>query len=187
MKALQDQRDYIGEFRGLFAAGVESLVKACEVYVIAIDEKPGRVFDFQEEFKEIIPAGAWSQFEAVGRKWMHPKLLLGGGGRYAGKIKRLPYSTQEQIFSGERFELITPKGEALKVDVREIQPEQAEQLFDGGHLRTPSEQRAWIEARCNVVTEKATPMPYKITDHRVTFTRGTVLTKREVTRILAEM
>jgi len=182
------KRNYIEEFRGLFFAGTESLVKACRVYVDAIKDNPERVFEFQDAFKNEVPVGCWAQFEAVGKKCLHPRLLLNGGGKYGGRIRKLPYSLQEQILEGDRFDLLTANGETLKVDIREVQPEQADQLFDYDHIRSLPEQRAFIESRKQTPPEDAHEvLPYTIRGEKVFFTRGVVLTKRELKRILDEM
>jgi hypothetical protein len=181
------QATYIKRFRDSFALGIEHIVKAAQVYVEAIDENPKFADVFAAEFQDSIPASAWSSFEAVGRKWMHPKLLLGGGGKYANKIKRLPYSLQERIFSGEKFELLTADGDILKVDIREATQSQVEQLIDFSHTRTKSEQKAYIEAHKQTCETKPEILPYVITDGKVSFRRGTILTRNEVKRLLQEM
>jgi len=187
MNALTTTR-YIEQFRNAFTAGIDSIVNASQVYVKAIDEDPEIKERFKKEFSDMIPASAWSGFEAVGRKWLHPKLLMGGGGRYATMIKRLPYSDQEQIFEGKRYDLLTIDGDKLLVDVRQVTPEQAEQLFDRSHIRSVSEQKAWLESRKRTPekTEVQT-MPYSITSGKVYFRRGVELTRSELKRILQDM
>ena len=175
------------EFGRALAAGLEGFARAAAVYVAALDKDPRNADAFRDKFADVIPASAWSGFEAVGRKWMHPRLLMGSGGRYASKIKRLPYSTQERIFEGERFEVTLPGGDVLKVDIREATPEQVEQLLDGTHVRTPSEQRAWMESRAAVKSVDAEVLPYTMSDGKVTFRRGVSLTRAELKRILQEM
>lgn len=120
---------------------------------------------------------------------MHPKLLMGGGGRYSSHIKRLPYSDQEQIFDGKRYDLLTSDGDKLRVDVRQITPEQAEQMFDRSHIRSISEQKAWLESRKKQPqkTDIAETMPYTINSGKVFFRRGVELTRSELKRLLQEM
>lgn len=187
MNELQLSKKYMEDFREAFSAGIDGIVKAAEIYVAAIDVNPKNADAFRDEFADWIPDSAWSGFEAVGRKWMHPKLLMGGGGRYSAKIKRLPYSQQERIFSGERFDLLTATGDKLKVDIRNCTPDQADQLFDGNHLRGLPEQKAYVEAH------KATPvcpvtvaeqMPYTVRSGKVYFRKDCVLTREELTRLV---
>ena len=181
-------RDYIAEFRQAFSAGIESICKAGKIYVEAIEENPKLAETFREEFADTIPAQAWSGLEAVGRKWMHPRLLMGGGGRYARQIKRLPYSLQERIFSGQRFPLVLDGGDKLLVAVRQVTKEQAEQLFDGSTIRSPASQRAWLDNRkIEPRPADAEVLPYTITGGQVVFRRSVRLTRVELRRILAEM
>jgi hypothetical protein len=180
----------IADFREALQNGINGIVKAAEIYVAAVDADPRDADRFREEFAEWVPASAWSQFEAVGRKWMHPRLLMGGVAdrKKSTLIKRLPYSTQERVFKRERFDLLISNGEKLKVDIMEATPEQAEQLCNGSTIRTLSEQKAWLESR--VVQDKSEPaevMPYTISDGRAHFRKNTILTKQEVKRVLMEM
>lgn len=182
------KRDYVTEFREAFSVGIDNIVKASAIYVAAIDENPHNAAAFREAFADTIPDSAWGSFEAVGRKWMHPKLLLGAGGRYSGRIKRLPYSVQDSIFSGQRFDLLTTTGDTLKVDVRECTPEQVDQLIDGNSIRNLSSQRAWMEARAAAPAPvDVEQLPYTIAGGKIIFRRGVVMTKRELTRIIKEM
>lgn len=185
MQALTSMK-YVQEFKKSFEAGITGIVHAAEIYVKAIDENPNHKHDFIEQCSDFIPSSAWSGFEAVGRKWMHPKLLMGGGGQYAAKIKKLAYSDQEAVFDGRKFDFLTPKGEILKVDVREIDQKQAEQLFDGTRIRPVAAQKAYIESR-PAPSQVSEVMPYVITDGKVAFRRGVTLTKQEIRRILTEL
>jgi hypothetical protein len=116
------------DFREAFQRGIEGIVQAAEVYVAALDDDPRNADRFRDEFADYIPPGAWAQFEAVGRKWMHPRLLMGGVAdrRKAAIIKRLTYSGQERVFNRERFSLLTANGDTLEVDMLEATADQAE-------------------------------------------------------------
>jgi hypothetical protein len=181
----------IADFREALQSGIEGIVRAAEIYVAALDADPRDADRFRDEFAEWVPAAAWSQFEAVGRKWMHPRLLMGGVSdrKKSAIIKKLPYSTQERVFKRERFQLLTASGEKLEVDILEATPEQAEQLCNGTSIRSLSEQRVWIESQ--VVKERAEEpedsLPYTVTDGRVTFRRRCVLSRAELKRLLLEM
>jgi len=181
----------IAEFRTALQDGINGIVKAAEIYVAAVDDDPRNADRFRDEFADWVPASAWGQFEAVGRKWMHPKLLMGGMAdrKKAGLIKRLPYSMQERVFDRERFPLLTSDGDTLQIDMLEAAPEQAEQLCNGSAIRNLSEQRAWMEARraAEADTEKAEVLPYTITGGKVTFRRRCVLNRQELKRLLQEM
>lgn len=178
------------EFRQALQDGIEGIVRASEAYVAALDDDPRNADKFREEFAEWVPSAAWAQFEAVGRKWMHPRLLMGGVAdrKKAGIIKRLPYSTQERIFSRERFPLLTSSGETLEVDILEATASQVDQLFNGQTVRSLGEQRAWVESISKAeASEDAEVMPYTVRDGKVTFRRGCVLNRTELKRLLQDM
>jgi len=180
----------IEEFRKAFNDGICNIVKASEIYVRAIDETPLNADRFRDEFADSIPASAWSGFEAVGRKWMHPKLLMGGmaNRKKSTIVKKLPYSTQERIFNRERFSLLVSDGETLEVDVLEATPEQAEQLFNGSETRSIAAQKAWLEAkRVAESVEEPPPLPYTINGGKISFRRGVTLTRSDMKRLLVEM
>jgi hypothetical protein len=182
--------EQISKFQKAFQAGIEGIVEACEVYVKAIDDNPANADKFREHFADTIPASAWASFEAVGRKWMHPRLILGGVSdrKKNALIKKLPYSLQERIFKRERFPLLLDNGHTLEIDIMEATPEQAEQLCDGPTIRTTSAQKAWKEARPVEAEEaKAETLPYRIADGKIIFRRNTTLTRQELKRIVAEM
>lgn len=189
-KALEVSK--IDQFRTALTAGIDGIVKASQIYVSALDEDPANADKFRDQLSELVPASAWAQFEAVGRKWMHPRLLLGGVSdkRKASIIKRLPYSYQERIFNHERFKLLTVKGDTLSVDPMECTSEQAEQLFSDSGYRSLGEQRAFIESLQKAKKEEvleAEILPYTIVDNRITFRRGCVMNRTELKRILQEM
>jgi len=149
--------DRLAEFRTALQAGIDGIVRASEIYVAALDEDPRNADTFRAKFAEWVPAAAWAQFEAVGRKWMHPRLLMGGVSdpKKSKCIKRLPYSTQERIFKRDRFQLLTADGDTLEVDLLEATASQAEQLCGDANMRTLAEQKAWLEARRTAIPKRS--------------------------------
>lgn len=180
----------IVEFKKAFTDGISGLVRAAEIYVSAIDENPKNADLFRDEFADIIPSSAWAGFEAVGRKFMHPNLLMGGisDRKKNTIIKKMPYSVQCRIFNHERFPLLIEKGETLNIDILEATAFQVEQVCGDGSIRTLGEQRAWLEDQDkNIEPEDVEPMPYTIRGGSVVFRRGAVMTKQELRRILVDM
>lgn len=163
-------------------------VKFATIYVEAIDEDAKNADKIKQAFKTKIAPDKWAQIEAVGRKWMHPAIALGEAGVNAGAIRRLPYSLQERVMKGERFPMLTSGGELpLMVDIKEIEGKQAKQMLNREHIRSISEQRAYLDS---LVKEKLNPveiMPYRIVGRCIEFNRGTKLTRAEMKRILQEM
>jgi len=182
-------RNYIEEFKKALQSGLDNIVKAAEIYVEAIDSDYEAKDKFSSSFDGTIPAAAWAGFEAVGRKAMHPKLLFGGGNN-RGYIKRLIYSDQEDVLSGKRVSLLIDGGDSIMVDPREITKEQAQQLFDRDHIRTLSEQKAYVESQRlpqSSIEHTAEQLQVKVVNHKLYIKADTVLTKREVARLLESM
>jgi len=179
----------IQSFRDELMEGINGIVRASEIYVEAIDDDPSLADKFREDCADFVPASAWSQFEAVGRKWMHPRLIMGGMAdrKKANLVKRLPFSTQERVFSHNRFDLLVSGGDILKVDMMEATQEQAEQLCNGSEIRTIPEQKAWLEAVTIREENKPEVMPYTIVNGKVSFRRAVTLTRQELKRLLQEM
>ena len=194
MSTKEITKDYIGEFGKAYNGGILGLTRAAEIYVAAIDENPEMREKFREAFDNQIPWSIWPQFEAIGRKCMHPRLLMGGvsDAKKSRIIKRLPYSLQESIFDRrEKFELLTTNGDTLNVDVLSATPEQVEKLFDEhGDYRTLAEQKAYdeqLKSDAAVAEVAPEPMPYSIRRGRVSFIRPITLGKRDLQRIISEM
>ena len=185
-------RTKFAEFEKAFTAGIEGIVKASEVYVSALDADPRNADLFKKHFEKLVPSASWSNFEAIGRKWIHPRLVLGsvGGGGKHTMIKRLPYSVQERIFDGERFEMLTADGDTLKVDITEVTPEQCEQMLDKGGIRGMAAQKSWLDAqkvKAKEAGEAVEVMPYVVCGGKVRFRRGVELSRAELKRLLSEM
>ena len=189
MKKTSMVKRSIDEFREALMAGIEGIVRASEIYVEAIDDDPRAADSFREELSEWVPASAWAQFEAVGRKWMHPRLIMGGmtDRKKASLIKKLPYSMQDRVFKKHRFDLLLPGGDHIKVDMMESTAKQAEQLCNGTAIRSLSEQKAWLEARAVLDDEKPELLPYTICGGKVSFRRGVTMNRSELKRLLQEM
>jgi hypothetical protein len=184
------QRNYISEFRDSLTIGINGIVKAAEIYVEAIDADPSNAWLFQEEFADSVPRSAWARFEAVGRKWLHPKMILGGikDRKKNTLIRHLPYSAQDEIFKGKRYELLTENGDILKVNPLEATARQAAQLIGDGVIRTVAEQKAiLVDKKPAPEKIKAETLPYIIGKGVVTFRRDCTLTRVELKRILQEM
>ena len=84
----------IEKFKTALTAGIDGIVRASEIYVAALDEDPRNGDKFRDALAEMVPSSAWGQFEAVGRKWMHPRLLMGV---VADKKKEMSFSSSLRL------------------------------------------------------------------------------------------
>ena len=182
-------RKAVNEFRKAFQSGIEGIVKASEIYVDALDADPKNADVFRKEFADWIPSSSWAQFEAVGRKWIHPRLIMGGmsNSKKSTRIKRLPYSMQERVFAREQFPLLVSDRKIIDIDMMEATPEQVEQLCNGSEIRSIKEQRIWIQSQSSVRSVRYKRKPYRIIDGKVVFRRGATLTSGEIVTLLQEI
>lgn len=109
------------------------------------------------------------RFAGIGVKYMAELCVMECPG--AKKLRQLPLSTQEQCMAtGVEILVDSKKGyEPLTVSVQNLTPAQAAQVFSKDRVRTPAEQRLWIEDRREQARQKAsatvaeTGLPYRVT------------------------
>jgi len=186
MKALTVTKS-IELFKVLFEKGMQKLQEACEVYVKAIDKDDNGAKEFREAFPTI-PASAWTKFENVGRKQMIPELLTDTT-PMAERVKKLPYSAQRHLY-GKSQQLVTKTGDILNVSFHHASKEQARQLVAQDHIRTPSEQRAWIENTKSGLEKKEEIKPqkvYEIKNGKLVILEPCSFTKDQLIQALAEL
>ena len=141
-------------FLTLFREGVEAWVKAGAILVELIEENPN-IYDEMIEKCPTLNAGILTRFEQIGRKQLHPQLLLGSSAGMA-KLKRLPYSLQERYLE-EPIPVVveTEYGtDKLLIKARDMTPDQANQVFQGSGLRSESAQKAYLSQKQAEVKRK---------------------------------
>ena len=177
----------------LIVKGVECWIEAGEIIAKTLQDNPGsmgRICEVTGLSEDIV-----RRFEQIGRKEIYPQLLANTSIGYR-KLVSCPYREQ-QHYSENPVELLivgNGKTDTLKVNVAHLTPEQARQAFSSDHVRTVSEQRAWIEAERkrsveNAIREKAEVQEaaFVIRGGRVTFRKGCEMTAHEVAELLARM
>lgn len=146
---LTTQSEKITSFIDLFRDGVKAWIKAGELLVEMTEENP-KVYDEILDQCPQLNAGILARFEEMGRKTLHPQLLLNASPGFA-KLKRLPFSLQERYLTEPVPILIeTLTGpDKLLVKAKDMSREQANQAFGGNRLRTEGEQRAYLAQKEN--------------------------------------
>lgn len=180
------KNDPISRFISLFQQGYEAWVEAGKVVASEIDkdpEFPDRVHEHHPE----VGVDTVLAFDRLGRRELHPKLLISDSPG-AKKLRRMPYSIQEKHVSEPLPLLIRNenKWETLSVNVFNLTSDQANQIFDGDSIRTPSAQRAWLEdrsARSIILTDE----PYRVTGRKLIVMQPCQLSSKQLARILADM
>jgi hypothetical protein len=180
---------YVSQFRAAFKEGVDGIVKAAGIYVRALDDNPRNADLFHKEFKNQISEATWSQLEALGRKWIHPKLMLTpfDEPRRADIIRGLSYSLQERVMNREKFDFMTREGESRKIDLLEAPIRAVEQVCAKTSVRNVEEQKAWLEAIDARNAQYAEQPAYMVIGNKVYFKRGCVLSGAEMQKILEQI
>jgi hypothetical protein len=177
------------DFRTALQQGIDGFMKAGEVYVKAIEKDYTYGERLKEEFSDMVPAKAWNQLEALGRKWIHPKLVLGGMSdpKKTNLVKRLPYSTQTKVFNNDRFKLLVSGGDYIEVNFFDATHEQCKQLCGDGFIRSLSEQKSWLEQQKVYKEIKPEELPYHIVGGKITFRKNVSLTRAEMKQLLSQL
>jgi len=177
----------VAEIVAIFTKSLEGIKLAGEKLVKLLDSGVTK-----EEIYEAsgVAMRTWETLEAIGRGTMDSRLLMGGGVNRSN-IKRLPLSDQRRIMDGEKLTLVLEDGDSIQVDPMNCEREQAKQLFQGSHIRTESEQRAYIEQE-NSFNVKDMARSAKVTkcwvvDKGTLYVDRGVISKEEIKQIMQEM
>lgn len=179
----------IDEFLALFRDGVNAWIKAGEILVELVENDP-HVFDYIIQKCPQLNAGLLGRFEQMGRKILHPQLLLTNSPGFA-KLQKLPFSMQER-FIDEPIPLIvhTEQGtDVLLVKAKDLTKEQANQVFAKDRLRTEGEQKAWLIQQASTASRPASSnvAPWIIKGGRVQFQQGVSLSAGELATIITQL
>lgn len=137
----------LSEISSGLVAAADGLARAARAYVAAIDADPV----FRTWVSERLPSVSgtmWRRLEAAGRGLLDHRVLAGVP--FGHLIAKLPLSEQRAVLDGPT-EVLLPDGDILRVSLDSMTQKQAAQVFGADHLRTPSQQRAWLESRRVVV------------------------------------
>lgn len=187
--AIKSTKSDAEKFVQLIQRGIDSWVEAGKFVASKIDEDPDFLNAICDQFPHISPEMVM-RFDALGRKQIHPQLLLcdGPGPR---RLRKLPYTLQEK-FSAQPIDLLinTEKGwETLKVDVRNLTPDQAAQVFAPDGIRTEAAQRAFVEDRASkrVAPPTRANLPYRISGKKLVVIEPCTFDRKEIAQLLADM
>ena len=124
-----------------------------------------------------------ARFESIGRGTLHPRLLLGGTAGLK-KLAKMPFSEQERYLNSP-VEVMTASGDTLKVKVEHLTAAQTKQVFTIDGHRELSAQKNWIEAQGKGA--KVASSDYQVSGNKVTFFADTVLDRKKIADILAQL
>lgn len=184
-----EQNQKIQEFIEHFQQGVDSWLRAGEIIVELVEADP-HVFDYIINRCPNLNAGVLGRFEQMGRKILHPQLLLTTSpGSKA--LSRMPMSVQQRYITEPVVLIVdTPDGtDTLLVKAKDLTKLQSSQVFANNRLRTEGEQKAWlIEQRSKNAKPCGANVPaWKIKNGRVEFIRDATLTAGELATIMTQL
>lgn len=179
----------IQEFANLCQQGVDAWTKAGEILVNLIDQDP-EIYDKIIAFDPRMNAGILGRFEQMGRRVLHPQLLLDDSPGF-GKLAQMPYSVQER-FINESIPLVVETSDGtdvLMVSVKNCTSSQARQIFGKGRIRTEGEQKAWLmDQRAKKAKPIGSNIPaWTIRGGRVMFSEGATLSAGELATIITQL
>lgn len=176
----------IESFKSAWTNGMNNILKACKIYVEAIDNDETQKEKFREAFPQISNV-AWARIESTGRGAIH-HLLLCDSSPIAPKLRKLPFSEQKQALENG-IEYLTSKGDVLKIKTQNLLPEQIAQVMAGNHIRDIAEQRAWIETQKNknsIEVEYVPPKQWHI-HHRCLYVGAVKFNRQQLEEILEQL
>jgi hypothetical protein len=179
----------IDSFITLFNDGVQAWIKAGEILVELVEADP-HSYDYIIQKCPTLNAGILGRFEQMGRKTLHPQLLLTASPGF-GKLQKLPFSLQERYIE-EPIPLVvhTEDGtDVLLVQAKNMTKEQAAQVFAPGRIRTDGEQKAWLMQQRSMAAKPVNKpeAAWTIKNGRVIFRETTSLSAGELATILAQI
>lgn len=176
----------VERFIELVRKGIECWVEAGQLVAKAMESNPDFVDEVCDSDPDMSPEFVL-RFRQIGLRKVHPRLLLTDGPG-ARRLIRMDYKTQSKYIS-EPLDVVTESGEILKIDVRNLTSQQAQQVFTNDHIRSPGEQRAWVESfkTRNAVPERKSDVPYRVTGKSLVVMEPCTLTRKDMARLLAEM
>lgn len=183
------QKQRISEFASLCQQGIDAWVKAGEILVELVEEDPS-VFDKIIQFDPRLNHGILGRFEQMGRRVLHPQLLMSDSPGY-DRLSMMPLSVQERLIK-EPVPLVveTDNGtDILLVSTRDMTTAQAKQVFAKDRVRTEGEQKAWlVDQRAKKAKPCGDNVPcWSIKGGRAVFNAGAALTAGELATILTQL
>ena len=187
-----DDKGWLKDFVELLLRGKQCIEDAAKLLVGKLDEG----LDAYALIEALPDKPASMRFvrnlEKLGRGQMDPRLLMDDS-PVLRLAQHLPYSQQKKLLE-EKVDLVveTPEGtDVLKVDLHALDMKHARQVIARDHIATQGEQKAYLAAEKSKARAKS---PAGSDGHawrvlrggKVEFTRGCVLTVKELTMIIAQ-
>lgn len=189
MNQTQIAKTYIQEFCDLIEQGKQCWIDAGKKLAEAAEKVPNFINITLEACPHFTERFLRKMID-LGHGALHPDLLIGesSGER---RLSALPYSWQEK-HATRPVELLVKKDkelDTLLVNVRDLTPEQCNQVFDHSAVRTIAQQRAYLESvwAKRAIPPRQTNSPYRIVGGQLIVMSPAKFSRKELAKILAEM
>lgn len=173
-------------FIDLVMRGTECWLQAGEIVARNMDANPHFIDEVCDKCPDLSPETV-VRFAQIGRKQLLPKLLISDAPGVR-RLRKLPYALQQK-YSSDPIPVVIASGDVLTVDVRNLTPDQAAQVFADDRIRSEAEQRAWMEDKKakTAVHRQSVDSPYRIVGKKLVIVQPCQLTSRDLARVLADM
>jgi hypothetical protein len=181
-----EELDPINSFIHFLMQGIQSWMKAGDIAREQLKQDPDWGLKVAEKNK-VVTAQAVARFANIGTKWI-PELAISDCPG-AKKLRNLPIQIQNEVFHSQVPLLIKSQDgwEVLKTDLHALSSDQAAQVFANDHVRTDSEQRAFIEDKKAKASSERADETYRIVGNEVIFMAGTRCKLKDLKRITEEL
>lgn len=186
MQTNQIETKSADKFIGYVKEGITAWTLAAELARREIEANP----EWPEEVESLskfITSHAVRRFALIGLRYTAELAIDECAG--AKRLRKLPLDFQRKYYTEPLPLLIEKSGqwESLSVGLHNLTPDQADQVFAVDHVRTESEQRAYIENKRMNESAKPMDMPYRIVSNEVIFMAGARLKKRDLQLLIDQL
>lgn len=132
----------------MFGDIAKNVVELSKLYVESVSRDPTMRQKWEEKYPHI-SRSSWRRFEGIAAKKIDP-LLAVVDYSYSAKIERLSLDDQHRLLTEPIPTVVVDergKTDILKVKFEAMTPSQKSQVVAFDHVRTESEQKAWIESQ----------------------------------------
>lgn len=188
------QKTKTAQFKDLIFEGIEKWINAGEILVDLIDND-GLTYAQISESCEGITTDIISRFEQIGRKQLHPRLLVNTSTGFK-KLMQMPYSIQMK-YSSEPIPVLVESSvgaDQILVKTEDLSTAQCKQVFKRDGIRDLGAQRAYIKEQARVekeardsVVECEFTSPWFVKGGKVIIRQTCQMDKSDLLQILAEI
>ncbi len=185
---LNSATEAVNELKNLVYEGLECWSKAGKVLVSLLDDHGYTYAQLQKECG--IDASILSRFEMIGRRQLHPPLLVHTSAGHR-QLAKAPYSTQVKYCDEPVEVLVLRDGQpdVLCVKVGDLTTDQCRQVFGkDGNVRDIPAQRAYLASKnAKSPSPDAWDTPYAVKGKNVVVSRPCTLDAKTLANLLARL